>query len=144
MGAIGSRSYQNNAVRSIAQDNPNLRIVIAHLGQPNPKAETQLSIWRLWLAQIKLGRLPNVYFDTAALPAYLAHEDFPYPSAARYLKTAVELIGPTKLMWGSDQPGLLGVLNYPQLVRLGRLHTQFMTLREQAMVLGENAIQVYG
>jgi len=47
-------------------------------------------------------------------------------------------------MWGSDQPGLLGVLNYPQLLRLGRLHTQFMTPREQAMVLGENAARVYG
>jgi predicted TIM-barrel fold metal-dependent hydrolase len=143
LGAIGSRSYQSNAVRSIAQDYPKLPIVIAHLAQPNPRAEAKLPMWRLWLAQIKLGRLPNVFFDTAALPAYMTDEDFPYPSAARYLKTAVELIGPAKIMWGSDQPGLLGVLNYPQLVRLGRLHTQFMTPREQAMVLGENAARVY-
>ena len=144
LGAIGSRSYQTGAVRAIAQGHPELRIVIAHLGQPNPSAEADAGLWRLWLEQIDLGRLPNVWFDTAALPAYLPDEDFPYPTAERYLHLAIECIGPAKILWGTDQPGLLRHLNYPQLVKLAKLHTQSLSSDEQAMVLGENAMRVYG
>ena len=144
LGAIGSRSYQTGAVRAIAQEHPDLRIVIAHLGQPNPSAEADVERWSLWQEQIDLGRLPNVWFDTAALPAYLPDEDFPYPTAERYLHLAIERIGPSKILWGTDLPGLLRHLNYPQLVKLAKLHTQSLSPDEQAMILGENAMSVYG
>ena len=144
LGAIGSRSYQTAAVRTVAEEHPDLRIVIAHLGQPNPLAEAEVERWGLWLEQIDLGQLPNVWFDTAALPAYLPDEDFPYPTAERYLHLAVERIGPSKILWGTDLPGLLRHLNYPQLVKLAKLHTQSLSLDEQTMILGENAMRVYG
>ena len=144
LGAIGSRSYQTDAVRAIAQGHPDLRIVIAHLGQPNPSAEAEVERWDLWLEQIDLGQLSNVWFDTAALPAYLPDEDFPYPTAERYLQLAVEQIGPSKILWGTDLPGLLHHLNYPQLVKLAKLHTQPLSSEDQAKILGENAMRVYG
>ena len=144
LGAIGSRSYQTDAVRTIAEGHPDLRIVIAHLGQPNPEAEADVERWSLWLEQIDLGGLPNVWFDTAALPAYLPDEDFPYPSAERYLHIALERVGASKILWGTDLPGLLRHLNYPQLLKLARLHTQSLSPDEQAMILGENAMRVYG
>lgn len=144
LGAIGSCSYQTEAVRAVAEGHPDLRIVIAHLGQPNPSAEADIERWHLWEEQIDLGRLPNVWFDTAALPAYLPDEDFPYPTAEWYLHLAIERIGPSKILWGTDLPGLLRHLNYPQLVRLAKLHTQSLSSDEQAMILGENAMRVYG
>jgi len=39
LGAVASRSYQTDAVRTISKKHPNLRIVVAHLGQPNPMVE---------------------------------------------------------------------------------------------------------
>ncbi len=144
LGAVGSRSYQTAAVRDIVEAHPDLRIVIAHLAQPQPQAEADPGLWGAWQEQIDLGRYGNVFFDNAALPAYLPDEDFPYPTAARYLRLAIERIGAAKVMWGTDQPGLLGVLSYPQLVRLAHLHTQFLSSEERAMVLGENALRVYG
>ena len=144
LGGIGSRSYQTGAVRAIAEGHPDLRIVIAHLGQPNPSAEAEAERWSLWQEQIDLGQLPNVWFDTAALPAYLPDEDFPYPTAERYLHLALERIEPSKILWGTDLPGLLRHLNYPQLVKLAKLHTQSLSPNEQAMILGENAMRVYG
>ena len=47
LGAIGSCSYQTGAVRAIAEGHPDLRIVIAHLGQPNPSAEADVERWEL-------------------------------------------------------------------------------------------------
>jgi L-fuconolactonase len=143
LGAVGSRSYQTGAVRRIAKTHPALKIVIAHLGQPTPTAETDATRWQLWRDQITLGCLPNVWFDTAALPAYLPNETFPYPSAERYLHLALEIIGPAKIMWGTDLPGLLGQATYRQLLQLVKLHTRTLSLQEQAMVLGENALRVF-
>jgi len=144
LGAVGSRSYQTGAVRAIAEAHPDLKIVIAHLAQPTPAAEADPRLWCLWLEQIELGQLPNVWFDMASLPAYLSNEGYPFPSAERYLRLAVDRIGPARVMWGSDLPGLLAHATYLQLVKLARLHTQFLSPHEQAMVLGGNASQVYG
>jgi predicted TIM-barrel fold metal-dependent hydrolase len=144
LGAVGSRSYQTAAVRAIAEKRPTLKIVIAHLGQPTLQAEADPALWQLWRDQLALGRLPNIWFDMAALPAYLPQEEFPYPSAARYLQLALDWIGPAKILWGTDAPGLLHHATYPQLLRLGQLHTQGLAPEEQALVLGGNAARLFG
>ncbi len=136
LGAVGSRSYQTEAVRRIAEQHPGLKVVIVHLGQPRPEAEAKPSLWRLWLEQIELGRLPNVWFDTSALPAYLPDESYPFPTAGRYLRTVLERIGPARIMWGTDQPGLLSRASYPQLVDMARSQTDFLTVREQTIGIG--------
>ena len=75
LGAVASRSYQTDAVR----------IVVAHLGQPNPMVETD-----------RPRQVKNVWLDNAALPAYLSNEGYPYPGAARYIRIAIGRIGPNK------------------------------------------------
>lgn len=144
LGAIGSRSYQTEAVCRIIDRHPELRIVIAHLGQPNPAAEQDPALWTRWQAQAQLACLPNVWLDTAALPAYLQDEGYPFPSARRYIRMAVDLVGPDKILWGTDVPGLLTVATYRQLVRLAYEHTDFLSPEDQAKILGLNALHVYG
>jgi hypothetical protein len=144
LGAVGSKSYQTGAVRLIAEKHPKLKIIIAHLAQPNRKVEADKNLRSLWKRQIELGRLPNVWFDSASLPAYLAEEGYPYPSAERYFRMAIDWIGPAKVMWGSDLPGILIHATYLQLVELAGRHTRFLSSVEQKMVLGGNALKVYG
>lgn len=143
LGAVGSRSYQTQAVRLITEAHPALKIVIAHLGQPTPKAEADPALWAQWQAQIDLGQLPNIWFDSASLIASLPHEEYPYPTAARYLRLAIERLGADRVLWGTDQPGTLIHLTYRQYVTLAKKHLEFLSPREQSLVLGENALQVY-
>ncbi|MHB9037424.1 MAG: amidohydrolase family protein [Armatimonadota bacterium] len=144
LGAVGSASYQTDAVRKIAEDHPNLKLVIAHLGQPTPIAEADPSLWKIWQNQIDLGSMPNVWFDTASIPAYLAEEGYPYPSGTRYIQAAVERIGPEKIMWGTDVPGLLAHATYPQLRKAAQMHTAFLSVDDQARIMGGNAAEVFG
>ena len=144
LGAIGSRSYQTDAVRQIIEQHPDLRIVIAHLCQPNPAAEQDKALWALWQEQVALACNPNVYMDTAALPAYLQDEGYPFPSARRYIQNAIKITGPDKILWGTDIPGLLTVATYRQLVRAAYEHTDFLSTGDQAKVLGGNAMKIYG
>lgn len=144
LGHIGGASYQTEAVRRIAVGHEGLRVVIAHLGQPASGMATDVKMARLWREQIDLGRLANVYFDTAALPAYVTAEGYPYPTTRRWLQEAIARIGVEKVLWGTDQPGLLGHMNLPQLVRLAEVQLDFLTADECAMVMGLNALAVYG
>lgn len=144
LGEPSDHSYQTEAVRRIAQQHPDLKIVIAHLGQPRAGVERDPELWGRWLAQIDLGRMPNVWFDNAALPIYFEHEGYPFPGAGRMIRLAVERIGPRKVLWGTDAPGLLSVATYRQLVAAGKQHLQFLSPDEQALVLGGNALHVYG
>ena len=144
LGGVGSRSYQTAAVRAIAERHPQLKLVVAHLGQPSPAAEADADLWRQWQEQIDLGRLPNVWFDCASLVAYVHEEGYPFPTVERYLRLAIERIGAHKIMWGSDQPGTLVHATYRQYAALAKLHTRFLGTRNQALVLGENALEVYG
>ena len=68
-------------MRAIATAHPTLRMVIAHLGQTTPSLEPDQAIRTLWQEQIELGRLPNVWFDCAALPSTWPEEGFPFASA---------------------------------------------------------------
>ncbi|MBM3262594.1 MAG: amidohydrolase [candidate division Zixibacteria bacterium] len=144
LGAVGSRPYQTDAVGKILERHPNLRVVIAHLCQPGPQVEQDSALWALWQKQVRLAQHPNVYLDTAALPAYLDHEGYPYPSARRYLQAAVDWVGPEHILWGTDVPGLLTVATYKQLVATGWAHTDFLSREDQAKIMGLNAWRVYG
>ena len=140
LGAPSNRSYQTEAVGKIAERHRDLRIVIAHLGQPRPAEAEAL---RKWEEQIDLGGLPNVFFDAAALIAILPAEEYPYPKAALYLGMAMDRIGRGKIMWGTDQPGLLKFSNYPQLLQMAKRHSKHLSSDEQALFLGGTAQAVY-
>ncbi len=144
LGTAGTAAYQTGAVRRIAEAHPDLRVIIAHLGQPRPQVLATAALRTAWEEQIDLGRLANVWFDSAALPAYLPQETVPFPTAAEYLRRACDRIGAARIMWGSDIPGLLTWATYPQLVQMARAHSDFMTASEQAAFLAGTALQVWG
>jgi predicted TIM-barrel fold metal-dependent hydrolase len=143
LGAIGSSSYQTAAVAKLADAHPELKIVIAHMGQPTPIAERDPELWSLWQAQIKLGLHPHVWFDTSALPHRAEHEQYPFPSIGRWVRQAVDLIGPHKLMWGSDAPALLTAANYNQLLILMQHHFEFLSPADRELIFGKTALEVY-
>lgn len=144
LGEVGSRSYDTDAVRNIAERHERLKIVVAHLGQPGPSLDEDAGKRRLWEAQIDLGKMPNVWFDMASLPAYFESERYPFPSAGRYLHAAIERIGSDKILWGTDIPGLLAHATYRQLLDMTEDHLAFLSADERAGVMGRNALEIYG
>ncbi|MDR2587810.1 MAG: amidohydrolase [Spirochaetales bacterium] len=129
-------SYQPLAVRRIAQQFPGLRIVMCHLLAPLPG---HLEETRIGLTALKL---PNVWFDIAALPKIASPEAYPYPSCARALSLAKEIVGAERLMFGTDMPFALTHASYRDLVRYIEEAGVF-TNSELAKVFYETAKQVY-
>lgn len=143
LGAVGSRSYQTQAVKNLLSRHPRLEIVIAHLAQPPISKPDVEELDRLWQDQILLARNPNVWLDLSALPAYSSVEHYPYPTACQYIRRAAEMIGADKIMWGTDVPGLLVHATYPQLLGWVAQHCDFLSDDDLKRVLGDNAWRVY-
>ena len=142
LGHIGGLGYQTEAVKSIAVRHPALRIVVAHLGQPSPSVVRGGEERRLWLDQIALGSLHNVWFDMASLPNYFAHEPS-YRGLGRCLRWAVDAIGSEKIMWGSDVPATLTTATYHQLYEVIAESIGFLDSSSQRSVFGETALKVF-
>ncbi len=143
LGGPGTASYQRQAVRGIARAHPRLWIVIAHLGQPSSAVLRDTALRGAWEAQLSLGSLPNVWFDTAALPAYYRREGFPWPGATEALALALRRIGAGKLLWGTDIPGLLEYAEYPKLREHVEQALVGLSPAERELVFGGNAGRIY-
>lgn len=144
LGAPGSMSYQTAAVADIARNHPGLRVVIAHLGQPNSDCLVPGSTRDLWLRQLDLGQMPNVWLDCAALPAYFAAEEYPYPSAVECMRFALDRLGADSILWGTDQPGVLQHLNLRQMVRQARHYAADLNEDEWRLFTEGNCRAAYG
>ena len=66
-------------------------------------------------------------------------EDYPYRIACQYIRRAVEMVGPEKLLWGADVPGLVIIATYPQLLHFVTRHCDFLSRDALDKMLGHNA-----
>ena len=57
--------------------------------------------------------LPNIYFDLAAVPFNVQPETYPFPTGLAFIKSAKDIVGVDKLMWGTDVPSVLIQNSYP-------------------------------
>ena len=143
LGAIGSRSYQTEAVDRLARRYPRLHWVIAHLGQPTSACDTSTEAGTAWRNQVLLGKLPNVWLDLSSLAARFPKERYPYPSAQAFLRQSVRLIGADKILWGTDAPGMLTLMTYRQMLDLVASEADYLTTTERELILGDNALVAY-
>lgn len=113
----------------LAQQYPNLKLILAHLGGLLPFYELNRRIKKI---------MRNVFYDTAAVP--LLYQPQVY-------KLIVQVAGPHKILYGSDYPLLL----YPRQSRapnfsglLNEIKNAGLTLPELSLILGNNARRLLG
>jgi predicted TIM-barrel fold metal-dependent hydrolase len=123
-----SGKEQVEEVRRIVEE-LDTRVIIAHLGGAPAEG---------WQEQVHLASDPRVYVSCSSIP-HATREDFPAPKARDLLKEAVDLVGAEKIMWGSDYPGALMRLTYPQTLEWVRTYCNFLEPHQMSAVLGDTA-----
>lgn len=125
---------QVGALKEIAETYPNLRIAIGHFGMVTVPG---------WEQQIALAKYKNVYIESGGI-TWLFHKEFyPYPSAVQVIRTAIDICGVDKLMWGSDYPRTMTAITYDMSKEFIEKSKE-LTEEEKRKILGENAKQFYG
>ena len=123
----------------VAQQVPDLRIVIDHLGKP-PIPTGEFEPWSSLLA--RAARMPNVFAKISGLDAGGPHE-WSAADIAPYVDRALELFGTGRLMFG-DWPvaNLRG--GYSKVWRETNLALTPLSRHERDRILGGTATAFYG
>lgn len=94
---------QTGELEEIIARYPNLKIAIGHFGMVTRDK---------WQKQIELARHKNVFIESGGITWLFNSEFYPYPSAVKTIKQAIDICGEDKLMWGSDYPRTMVEITY--------------------------------
>ncbi len=114
---------------------PQLKIAIGHFGMVGHEK---------WKEQIKLARNENVYIECGGIIWLFRNEGIKFPGAQKAIKTAMNLVGSEKLMWGSDYPRTMVDFTYRQSLQFISEGCSFFTDKQRSAFLGGNAKHLYG
>lgn len=126
---------QVSQMKNIIKTFPRLRIVLGHFGMVGHGK---------WKEQIKLALNENVYVECGGIIWLFRHEGSKFAGAQRAIKTAVNLVGAEKLMWGSDYPRTMVDFTYRQSLQFATEGCNFFTDKQRKAFIGETARRLYG
>jgi predicted TIM-barrel fold metal-dependent hydrolase len=137
MGTFSEKSMQIDRLVNVAKKHPGIRIVVEHLFFPHRDhyADVEDALRRLL-------SFDNVWFTLAALANSVMPEEYPYPSAIRYLSLAKKIVGSRRILWGTDIPLALNGAGYKEL-KLYVADSGVFSDAELEAVYGKNAQLVY-
>lgn len=127
-------------VPRLAEENPDLPLIVDHLAKP-PLAAGHLDEWSRGLAA--LAPYPQIWCKVSGLLT----EAGPAPTAAAIrpaVRFALDTFGPARLMWGSDWPVCLLAVGYEETHRAVTEALGPLPDRDRAALFGGNAVRVYG
>ena len=136
IGTQPNASFQPDAVANLAVRFPKMHIIVCHLTAPRLGEEEGL---RRALTAMKAC---NIWFDLSAIPWKTKPETYPYPTARRYVAMAKDIVGASKLLWGSDLPSPLTRDSYEHLYEYLD-NGELFTLEELEGVYWRNAMAAY-
>ena len=128
--------------RQLAARNPNTRMVIDHLGlpqphEPPPPAEPFADLSKL----LAIAAHDNVAVKISGA-CTLAHEPFPYKDIWDPLFRIFDAFGFDRCMWGTDWTRAVGLLTYKQGVDAFRV-TDRLSASDRATLMGDTLGRIY-
>jgi L-fuconolactonase len=128
--------------RQLAARNPNTRMVIDHLGlpqphEPPPPAEPFADLPKL----LAMAAHDNVAVKISGA-CTLAHEPFPYKDIWDPLFRIFDAFGFDRCMWGTDWTRAVGVLTYKQGVDAFRV-TDRLSASDRVTLMGDTLARIY-
>ncbi|MBX2893048.1 MAG: amidohydrolase family protein [Saprospiraceae bacterium] len=128
------------AVIKFAQQHPNQRFVLDHLGKPDIRG----GLLEPWATHIRaLGQFENVFCKISGMVTEADWGDWSAETFKPYLDTVTEAFGTERLMFGSDWPVCLVAGEYEQVKSLADNYFAAFSSKEKAAIFGGNAVGFY-
>jgi len=135
------RSRELPAAREIVAGTPDVRFVIDHLAKP-PIRDGTLQPWADLVAGF--AGMPNAWGKLSGLVTEADWSSLRPADLAPFVAHVLAVVGPERLMFGSDWPVCLLAATYDAVVAAARETLAGLTDTERAGVFGTNAAVVYG
>jgi L-fuconolactonase len=127
-------------VPTLAEQVPNLTLVIDHLAKP-PIKDKQMSAWADQLAAA--AQYPNVYAKVSGLNTAAGKADWSAADLKPYIDFAIEKFGAERLMFGGDWPVAILAGDYAQVWAETNLALAGRAQAEIDAILGGSAAKAY-
>jgi L-fuconolactonase len=128
------------AALTVARERTDLRIVIDHLAKP-PIRSGDL---RAWAARLRpFGELHHVWCKLSGLVTEADNESWRIADLLPAVEVALEVFGPTRLVFGSDWPVCLLASTYAEVAATARALTAGLSDAERGAVFGAAAERAY-
>ena len=131
---LADGDLQVGEMEEVISECPQLRLAIGHFGMPTVEG---------WREQLLLARHEHVMLESGGITWLYNEEFYPYPSAIKVIREAIDTVGADKLMWGSDYPRTITAITYRMSYDFV-LKTEVLSDEEKRLFLGENARRFYG
>jgi L-fuconolactonase len=128
------------AACAFADRNPDLRLVLDHLGKP-PIASGALEPWQRDFRA--LARRPQVHVKASGLVTEADWSSWTADQLRRALDVAFDAFGSERILFGSDYPVCLLAASYARVKAVIDDHIAALSESERARVLADNAIAFY-
>ena len=125
---------QTDEMKEVIQECPKMKIAISHFANVTMENFEQ---------NLLLARNENVMIESGGITWLFNSEFYPFPTAIRSIRHAIDTVGVEKLMWGSDYPRTICAITYKMSYDFVTKSTE-LTDREKSLFLGENAKRFYG
>ena len=135
------RTRELPAAGEVVASMPDVRFVVDHLAKP-PIRDGVLQPWADLVAA--LGQLPNTWWKLSGLVTEADWDAWRPADLRRWVEHVLAVVGPERLMFGSDWPVCLLAATYEEVVAAARQATAGLSETERAAVFGGNATGVYG
>ncbi len=127
-------------VKTVAESCPELSLVVDHMAKP-PIAGGQIS---QWLRELKaVAMFPNVYCKLSGLVTEADHSAWKPDDLRPFVESALELFGPTRLLFGSDYPVCLLAASYDRVLDSFRELLKELNDDERSRIFSKNAVEFY-
>jgi L-fuconolactonase len=127
-------------VKTVAESCPELSLVVDHMAKP-PVASGEISEW---LRELKaVAMFPNVYCKLSGLVTEANHSAWKLDDLRPFVDSALELFGPTRLLFGSDYPVCLLAASYDQVLDSFRELLKELNDDERSRIFSKNAVEFY-
>jgi L-fuconolactonase len=120
---------------------PDVRFVIDHLAKP-PIRDGAIQPWADLIRPF--GGLANAWCKVSGMVTEAAWATWQPAELEPFVRHAVDVFGPGRLLFGSDWPVCLLAATYGEVLEATRETLAGLTPAELARVFGENAVEVYG
>lgn len=128
-------------IRPLAIRYPHVKMIFCHMGADAVfRSENRRTVYEEFLGIVRDNS--NLYVDTSTVPEYF-EEKYPYPEAVKAVEYAWKALGPEKIMWATDYPGMLYMGTYEHLINYVWEGCRNIPAAHREMIMGKNAEKLF-
>src|SRR5690606_11187539 len=124
-------------IKRLAQSFPNIKIIVDHIGWPEPAGAPDYGISE---AHRALQPLENVYFKLTTINLNILDRE--KQSSSQFVRHVVDIFGADRVMWGSDYGNTQG--EFVDMVHRARAATELLNEEERRKVLHDTGKAILG